>query len=86
MVATREYSARVCALDALLDPEKQIAWANEVWEHAWQKVEEEYEITDHVIGLVRLSLIPLLLTNMSYLRSRLVLVMRVPLSKMLFDL
>lgn len=55
MLAIREFSVRVCTRTALPDPEVQIAWANEVWKNACKTVEEEYEITDRVIGLVSLS-------------------------------
>ena len=56
MLAIREFSVCVCTLDALPDPETQVTWANDVWENSWKTVDEEYEITDRVIGLVRLFL------------------------------
>ena len=56
MLAIREFSVRVCTPDALPDPETQVTWANNVWENSWKTVDEEYEITDQVIGLVRLFL------------------------------
>lgn len=55
MLAIREFSVRVCTIDALPDPDVQIAWTNDVWKNACNTVEEEYELTDRVISLVSLS-------------------------------
>ena len=51
MLAICEFSACVCILDALPDPETQATWANVIWENAWKTVDEDYEL-DPVVGLV----------------------------------
>ena len=52
MLAIHEFLVHVCTQTAFPDPEVQITWANEVWTNTCQTVEEEYEVTDHVINLV----------------------------------
>lgn len=53
LVACREFSVRVCTEDPLPSPETQITWASQVWENSCKKVEDEYELTDRIVGLVR---------------------------------
>ena len=48
----REFSATVCTQDALPNPETQVEWSRKIWEGACKEVEDHYECTDHVIGLV----------------------------------
>ena len=52
----REFSARVCAQEALPEPEMQINWSREIWEAACKVVDENYECSDRVIGLVSIQL------------------------------
>jgi hypothetical protein len=51
-----EFSARVCTQEALPDPEMQINWSREIWEAACKVVDENYECSDRVIGLVSIQL------------------------------
>ena len=48
----REFSATVCTQDALPNPETQVEWSRKIWEGACKEVEDHYECTDRVIGLV----------------------------------
>jgi hypothetical protein len=48
----REFSAMVCTQDALPNPETQVEWSRKIWEGACKEVEDHYECTDRVIGLV----------------------------------
>lgn len=52
----REFSARVCTQEALPDPEMQIKWSREIWEAACKVVDENYECSDRIIGLVSIQL------------------------------
>ena len=46
MLAICEFSALVCTLDTLPNPETQATWANVVWENSWKTVDKEYKLTD----------------------------------------
>lgn len=50
--ACHDYSARVCARDSLPNAEVQLTWARAAWDDACKEVEEEYQITDRILGLV----------------------------------
>jgi hypothetical protein len=50
----REFSATVCTQDALPNSETHIEWSHKIWEGACKQVEENYECTDRVVGLVSL--------------------------------
>jgi hypothetical protein len=51
-----EFSARICTQEALPDPEMQINWSREIWEAACKVVDENYECSNRVIGLVSIQL------------------------------
>lgn len=48
----REFSAMVCTQNALPTPETQVDWSRIIWAGACKEVEENYECTDRVVGLV----------------------------------
>lgn len=82
-----EFSARVCTKDALPNAELQITWSREIWVAACAVVDENYECSDRVIGLVsRYPLYNSVLTLcLAFDRSRREAAMPARLLKMLFD-
>lgn len=47
-----EFSAWVCTKNALPDTELQITWSRKIWVAACKEIEENYECSDRVVGLV----------------------------------
>ena len=48
----REFEACVVTQDPVPLPDKQMTWVTECWTNACAKLEEKYELPDHIIGLV----------------------------------
>jgi hypothetical protein len=51
--ACHDFKSRVCSLDAKPDLDKQILWAKDAWKKACEVVDTNYELTDRILGLVR---------------------------------
>ena len=50
--ACHDYEARIGSKYAWPKLDKQIAWAQDTWKIACNKVGEQYELTDRILGLV----------------------------------
>lgn len=51
--ACHDFESRVCSLDAKPDLDKQILWAKDAWKKVCDTVDINYELTDRILGLVR---------------------------------
>jgi hypothetical protein len=53
--ACHDYEARIGAKNAWPDQEEQITWARDTWRIACEKGEENYELSDRMLGIVSVS-------------------------------
>ena len=51
--ACHDFESRVCSLDAKPDLDTQILWAKDTWKKGCDVIDINYELTDRILGLVR---------------------------------
>ena len=51
--ACHDFESRVCSIDAKPDLDTQILWAKDAWKKACDVIDINYELTDRILGLVR---------------------------------
>ena len=51
--ACHDFESRVCSLDAKPDLDTQILWAKDAWKMVCDVIDIDYELTDRILGLVR---------------------------------